>query len=354
MTGTTPIVDGEARVAARAKPVTGQARQAIARAMQSDAWVLGVAVLYFLVLLPFVPDLANVENLQNLLSNVLPLLAVAIGQTFVLVTGGIDLSATSIVALASVTGAWTMTGPLAGTTPWLAVPAGLVAMLAAGAVVGVGNGVAITRLKMPPFMVTLATMLFVSGFAIWATKSKGIYGLPDAFDELAQGTLAFVPLALVPVALVALLAHVLLARSLFGRRLFAIGLNPKAALISGVPVARTTVLAYVASGMCAAIGGALYTGRLETGSPVLGQRIFLDVIGAAVIGGTSLFGGKGSVPGTLWGVLFITLIDNSLNLMGLSNFTVLMAKGTVILLAALFDAVRTRSRAGQASSGAST
>ena len=109
-----------------------------------------------------------------------------------------------------------------------------------------------------------------------------------------------------------------------------------------MPVERVLVLAYAACGLCAAVAAALYSARLETGSPVLGQRIFLDVIGGAVIGGTSLFGGRGTVRGTAFGVLFITLVDNSLNLMGLSSFTILMVKGGVILAAAVLDALRER------------
>lgn len=312
------------------------------RVMRGETWVLALSALYFLALLPIVPDLANPENLQNVLSNMLPLLAVALGQTFVLITGGIDLSVTSVIALASVGGAWVMTSGVGASGPAVAIPAGIVTMLAIGAAMGLLNGLAITRLAMPAFMVTLSTMLFGSGFAIWATKSKGIYDLPDGFNEIAQGTLGFLPVAIIPIAIVAVITHFVLARSAYGRRLIAVGLNVKAARVSGVPVARVTVLAYVSSGLLGAIGAVLYTGRLETGSPVLGQRLFLDVIGAAVIGGTSLFGGKGSVAGTLYGVLFITLIDNSLNLLGLSNFSVLMAKGTVILLAALFDTIRSR------------
>jgi ribose/xylose/arabinose/galactoside ABC-type transport system permease subunit len=140
----------------------------------------------------------------------------------------------------------------------------------------------------------------------------------------------------------------LLTRSLFGRRLYALGMNPRTAAVSGVPVDRIRILAYAACGTCAAVGSILYTARLQTGSPVLGQRILLDVVGAAVIGGTSLFGGRGQVPTTLLGVLFICLIDNSLNMMGLSNFAVMMVKGGVILTAALVDAVRSKVTAAEA------
>jgi ribose/xylose/arabinose/galactoside ABC-type transport system permease subunit len=213
-------------------------------------------------------------------------------------------------------------------------------MLLVGAIVGWCNGAAITKLQMPPFIVTLTAMMFFSGLAIWLTKSKTIYGMPSAFNAIGKSAWS----ALLVTALLVSAAHILLRHSLLGRWLYAVGLNVKAARISGVPVERTTLWAYVISGLCAAVAAILYTGRLETGSPVLGQRLLLDVIGAAVIGGTSLFGGRGKIVWTLYGVLFLTLIDNSLNLAGHSHFTIMMVKGSVILLAALLDVLRARWR----------
>jgi ribose transport system permease protein len=313
-----------------------------ARILGSDYWVLALCLAYFGGVAAILPDIATPENLGNLLSNTLPLLCVALGQTFVLITAGIDLSVTAIVALASVGGAAVMTGRLESLPASLALPAGALLMLAIGSGVGGANGLLVTRLRLPPFMVTLTMMMFLSGLAVWATGSKPIRGLPEAFTALGHGGLGPLPYAALVAIPLALAAHFALGRSLFGRRLFAVGMNAKAARISGLPVERTILLAYVASGLCAAVGSILYTARLETGSPVLGQRIFLDVIGAAVIGGTSLFGGKGSVLGTTFGVLFIAVIDNSFNLLGFSSFTVLIAKGAVILGAALVDTARTR------------
>ncbi len=138
------------------------------------------------------------------------------------------------------------------------------------------------------------------------------------------------------------LAHLVLTRTVFGAWLYAVGLNPRAAAVSGVPVRRVVLGAFVISGVCAAIASVIYTGRLETGSPVLGQRILLDVIGAAVIGGVSLFGGKGRVTQTLFGVLFLSVIDKGLQLLGLDLASVFAIKGGVILLAAVLDAMRNR------------
>lgn len=314
-----------------------------AKLWSSEYWVLLLSIAYFIALMPFTPGFSSPANISNIFFNMLPLLIVAVGQTFVLITGGIDLSAASVVSLSSVAGALVMSadrGALGGSV-W-ATPAAVLVMLAVGLLIGLFNGAAVTRLHMPPFIVTLTTMMFFSGFAVWLTQSRTIYGLPESFNAIGQSSLYFIPYALIVTTILVIIGHVMLSRTLWGRWLYAVGGNVKAANISGVPVGLTIKLAYAASGMCAALAAVLYTGRIETGSPVLGQRILLDVIGAAVIGGTSLFGGKGKIIWTVFGVLFLTLIDNSLNMLGLSYFTVMMVKGSVILLAALLDALRSR------------
>ncbi|MEO7317995.1 MAG: ABC transporter permease, partial [Chthoniobacteraceae bacterium] len=302
------------------------------RLLLSDYLVLLLSAGYFVAMWPFTPGLASPENLANIIAAMLPLLVVAIGQTFVLISRGIDLSVTSTIALASVVGALVMNAE----TGWLpgSVAGGIAAMLAIGALLGAANGLAITRLRMPPFIVTLTAMMFVSGLAVWLTKSKNIFGLPTPFNVIGARTLPAFAVTLG----VAAAAHFALSRTLFGRWLYAVGHNERAAHVSGVPVARVTIGAYIVCGLCAAVASVLYTGRLETGSPTMGARILLDVIGATVIGGTSLYGGKGKVLWTLFGVLFLTLIDNTLNLQNLSHFTIMMVKGAVILLAAVLDA----------------
>jgi ribose/xylose/arabinose/galactoside ABC-type transport system permease subunit len=309
------------------------------RLLQSEYFVLLLSLVYAVALAPLTPGFVTGDNFLNLLSTLLPLFLVAVGQTLVLITGGIDLSVTSTIALASVTGAAimnTQAGWLAGHP--LAVPVALLAMLLVGGFVGLVNGLAITRGRMPPFMVTLTTMMFVSGLAIWLTKSKNIGPLPAAFNALG-GKVGW---AFLIVALLGGAAHVMLERSLWGRWLYAVGHNARAALISGLPVQGVLLSAYVASGVLAAAAGVLYTGQAESGSPVLAQRLLLDIVGATVLGGTSLFGGKGKILWTLFGVLFLKLLDNTLNLLDLSYFSIMMVKGGVILLAALADAVRNR------------
>lgn len=333
----------------------------------SEYFVLYLSIAYFLLLWPWVPLLATPANIGNILDNMWPLLAIAIGQTFVLIIGGIDLSQTSIMAVVSVLGATLMTsrvdpsrfaksplwgallgengGPLANTA--LAVPLSVLAMLLIGGLIGLINGTSITRFNMPAFMVTLVSLIFWSATAIWLTQTENVTALPDAYSAIGSADLIVLgPVALSYAGIVtiglAIVAHIALSRTLFGRWLYAIGTNSRAAIISGVPTKRTVTIAYVISGVCAAIGSILYSTRLQYGSPVLGESKFLDIIGATVIGGTSLFGGKGNVTWTVFGVLFLVLLDNTLNLLSLTSFTVTIVKGAVILLAALVDVVRTQ------------
>jgi ribose/xylose/arabinose/galactoside ABC-type transport system permease subunit len=281
----------------------------------------------FGVMAALTPDLATAGNLRSIGSALVPLFLLALGQMAVMISGGIDLSVTATVALSSVTGAAVMraTGSVA---------AGVTAMLGVGALVGTANGAAVAWLRLPPFMATLTTQMFFSGLAVWAVQSKNIGGLPPEFVRLGK----VIGIAAAAAGLCGLLAHVVLRKSVWGRQLFAAGWNAEAARFSGLPVRRVRLRCYVASGLLAAVAAVILTARLETGSPVLGQRMLLDVIGAAVLGGVSLHGGRGSVPGVLGGALFFGILDNALNLLGLSHFRIMMVKGGVILAAAALDA----------------
>jgi ribose/xylose/arabinose/galactoside ABC-type transport system permease subunit len=317
------------------------------RLILSEYLVFYLTTAYFLAVWPIVPEIATASSLSNMLTDMLPLLVVAIGQTFVLIVAGIDLSVTSIIAFASVVGASVMTadGGYLGGSP-LAVPAGILTFLLIGGLIGWFNGFCCTRLGMPPIIVTLTGLMFLSGTAIWYTtghsETSSIAGLPKAFVLIGQGSAYGVPNALWVALAVGISAHLLLGHTVFGRWLYAIGINRKAAEISGVPVGTAILWTFVISGVCAAIASILFTGRLETGTPVLGQRILLDIIAAVVIGGTSLAGGKGKIVWTVGGVLFLVVIDTSLKLLGMSLFVVFAVKGGVILFAAIIDAMRQR------------
>jgi ribose/xylose/arabinose/galactoside ABC-type transport system permease subunit len=256
-----------------------------------------------------------------------------------MIAAGIDLSVTSVIAMASVAAAVIANR----TNGWLAEDSwsstvALLVMLGIGLFVGGFNGGCVAWLKLPPFIITLTTKMAVSGAAIWWTQGASISDLPEGL--LVFGKNPWIA-SLIAIGF-ALFLHWLLTGTLYGLRLRAVGHNPKTARVSGVPVEWTTWLAYLLSGLCAAVASIMITGQLETGSPIQWENNLLDVIGATVIGGTSLFGGRGSVLWTACGVLLLTMIDNSLNLLNLSQFTIMMTKGGVILLAAWLDTFRSR------------
>jgi ribose/xylose/arabinose/galactoside ABC-type transport system permease subunit len=360
----------------------GRLKEAVVgRVLLSDSFVLLLSVGYFLVLWIFLPRLGSARNLSNLSSNIWPLLVLVIGQMFVLIVGGIDLSQTSVMAITSVCGALLMTsgldpelfarnplwgvvigeqgGPLGGSAA--AVPVGIAFMLLLGALIGSANGLAVAKLKMPPFMVTLVSMFFFSGLAIFVTRSENVRNLPEAFLAIGQNYLGRVPagrgsVGLVPYSFFAGLALAaaawfVLARTILGRLLYAVGMNRRAATVSGVPTDRVIVCAYAVSGFCAALGSVLYSSRLGAGRPTLGENVLLDIIGAAVIGGISLFGGKGKVRWAFYGVLFFVLLDSSLYMLNFKFYTVNIVKGMVILAAALLDVLRNRVRLGRVPTG---
>jgi ribose/xylose/arabinose/galactoside ABC-type transport system permease subunit len=330
--------------------VAGAGTSWLRRLLLSEYLVLLLTALYVVAMVPLVPEIVAVETWRDILGAMMPLLIVATGQAFVLIVAGIDLSATSNLALSSVLAAAVMTldgGPLAAAPAWMAILAGILTFAAVGAAIGALNGACTTRFNMPPFIVTLTTMMFFSGLAIWVTTlltddGSSIGNLPAGFAFLGQGRVLGIPFSVVIALAVCVGAHIVLSRTLYGRWLFAIGVNPRAAEVSGVPVRRVVFWAYVICGLCAGIAAIVYTARLETGTPVLGQRILLDVVGAAVIGGVSLFGGKGKVLWVVFGALFLTVVDKGLSLLGLSLASVFAIKGGVILAAAVADAQRQR------------
>lgn len=337
------------------------------RILMSEYFVLYLTVLYILVLTPIIPRLWYPMNIQNILSNLWPLLVVAIGQTFVLILAGIDLSQTSVMAMSSVVGAVVMTssadpvlfsksplwgvflseqGGLLGASP-LALPVGILAMLLVGLAIGFLNGFSVAVFRMPPFIVTLVSMMLFSATAIFLTKSENIRHLPEAYLQISKTQFSIVSGSMIIAIILTILAHILLNRTLFGKRLYAVGINTTASEISGVPARKTIIAAYMVSGLCASIAAILYSSRLEMGRPTLGSTLFIDIVGANIIGGISLAGGKGKVTWTIFGVFFFIILANSLNMLNLSFYIIDMVKGSVILVAALLDVARNQIRRAQ-------
>lgn len=285
-------------------------------------------------------------TVRDILLAMLPLAILVVGQSLVLLIGQIDLSVTSVMALASVTGASLMTRAGADPSSLMNTGTGIGLCLLVGLVVGLFNGVCVAYLGIPSFIATLAVMMGLGGAAVWFASSisgsVSIGGLPEAFRRIGYGSIAGIPFALVICAAVLFVAWFIMRRTMLGRWVYAIGHNQRAARIAGVPTQRVTVAMFAGSGVCAGIAAVILTSRIETGLPTLGQNMLLDVVGAAVIGGVSLFGGRGSVLAAMGGVAFLSVLDKSLQLLGLSLFLVLAIKGIAILVAAITDALRRR------------
>lgn len=293
-------------------------------------------LLGFIILVAIVsilnPSFLEPLNLLNLLRQVAINALIAFGMTFVILTGGIDLSVGSILALSSALIAGMI---VSGIDPILAILIGCIL----GAVMGAINGLLITKGKMAPFIATLATMTIFRGLTLVYTDGNPITGLGEnyAFQLFGRGYFLGIPVPAITMIISFAVLWVILHKTSFGRKTYAIGGNEKAALISGIKVPRVKVMIYALAGLLSALAGAILTSRLNSAQPTAGTSYELDAIAAVVLGGTSLSGGRGLIVGTLIGALIIGTLNNGLNLLGVSSFFQMVVKGVVILIAVLID-----------------
>ncbi|MCD1160752.1 ABC transporter permease [Peribacillus frigoritolerans] len=289
-------------------------------------------VLLFIVITVLNPSFMEPNNILNLLRQTSINALIAFGMTFIILTGGIDLSVGSILALSSALMAGMM---VSGLDPILAILVGILL----GAIMGVINGILVSKGKMAPFIVTLATMTIFRGLTLVFTDGKPITGIGDSvmFQMLGRGYFLGVPVPAVVMIIAFMILWFLLHKTSFGRKTYAIGGNERASRISGIKVDRVKVAIYGLAGTMAAIAGAILTSRLNSAQPTAGQSYEMDAIAAVVLGGTSLSGGKGRLFGTLVGVLIIGTLNNGMNLLGVSSFYQQVVKGAVILIAVLLD-----------------
>ena len=273
------------------------------------------------------------NNLLNLLLQVTSNALIAFGMTFVILTGGIDLSVGSILALSSA-----LTAGLLGSG--MPVTLAILIYLILGCILGMMNGLLISYGKLAPFIVTLATMTIFRGATLVYTNGNPITkGLSDTFlfQFLGQGYIVGIPFPVIIMFIVFIVLYVLLHKTAFGKSVYAIGGNEKAAYISGVKLNKVKIIIYSISGMMASISGLIITSRLSSAQPTAGASYEMDAIAAVVLGGTSLSGGKGRILGTLIGALIIGVLNNGLNIIGVSAFWQQVVKGVVILIAVLID-----------------
>jgi len=278
------------------------------------------------------PSFMTMNNMLNVVRQSVWVGVMAIGMVFVLGTGGIDLSVGAVLTFSGVLVAALIQG---GTNIYLAI----VLALVAGTLVGVLNGELITRLRLPPFIATLGIMSVLQGAVYVYTQGIPIYGLryPE-FQALGQGFIGFLPVPVVILMVVAIFGYLVLNKTAYGRYVLGVGSSETAARLVGIPVDRIKVSVYAVAGLVAAIAGIILTSRGEAAVPSAGEGYELDVIAAAVIGGTSMTGGKTSIAGAVVGAIFMTVIRNGLNLLGISTLWHQIVIGLFIIVAVAIGA----------------
>lgn len=294
----------------------------------------GALIVVFVYLSIASPSFLTWDNLFNVGSQTAVTAIIAMGVTLVIITAGIDLSVGSVAALSGVMGAQMMS--LHGVSPVSGI---LIGMLV-GAFAGLVNGTLITVTGIAPFIATLGMMSVARGTLQIQTDAVAVFGLPDSFQLLGQGQIGVVPIPVIAIAVVAVIGHFVLTRTKLGRYAYAIGSNQEAARLSGIPVKRYLVYVYTIGGALAGFGGMIAASRVNSGQPNFGIGLELDVIAAAVIGGASLFGGQGTIGGTLIGAFLIALIRNGAVLLDINIFVQTVVIGVVIWLAVMWDRFR--------------
>ena len=302
------------------------------------------------------PAFHSIDNLETMARQGTIVSIATLGMTCIIISGGIDLSVGSVVALVSVVIAALL---MSGKSPWVALFGGL----AAGGACGLFNGILITRLKVVPFIVTLGTFLIVRGAAKWVSNEKTINPPPNWLDDIISrppkappapkglggfilniipSVWAIFPIGVWLMLVLALLVSLMLKRTRFGRHIVAVGSNEQAARLCGVPVERVKVLVYMIAGLFFGLSGLMTFSRLTLGDPTVAQGLELDVIAAVVIGGASLNGGQGSVLGSLLGAWIMITISAGCSMMGWSTFVEQMVTGTIIIISVAIDRLRVR------------
>ncbi len=308
-----------------------------ARSTRTNRITAAVAVVLTIILSLVIPHFVQFRNIFNILEQLSILGFMAIGMTFVMVSGGIDLSMYTVVSAACLVGASVM---VAGYSPIL----GCVLMILVGIGFGLINGLAIAVGRMTPFIVTLSTMVLAQGFAIWYNKAESIFGLPESYIDTVAGKLfGIIPIPALIIIVVAIIAGIVLARTKYGRWLYLLGSNEQAARVSGLPTRFIKFSTYIFSGLMAGFTAIVLTAmvRTATTSMVRDERL-MDVIATTVIGGAGLKGGSGSILGTMFGLLFITVLGNCFNLLGVSPFVAMVIKGCVLVIIIGLDVLRSR------------
>jgi ribose transport system permease protein len=299
--------------------------------------LLALLVLLWVILSVSTQSFASGNNISNLLRQGSMIAILAVGQTFVIITGGIDLSVGAVVGFATVIAAMLIN---AGVPIILAI---LITLLV-GVGIGLFHGFGIVKMGLPPFIITLATLTSLRGIGLLMTNGNSISINNDAFQEFSRNSFLGVPNLFWMVIMVGIPAYIFLHHSRWGRYLFSVGSNAEASRLSGVNVQRTIYMAYTLSGLCAAFVGVLLASRIGIGNPTQAEGWELQAIASSVIGGTSLFGAVGSVHGPLLGAFILATINNGANLLNVNAFWQRIITGALIIIIVYFDGLRRRGK----------
>ena len=302
---------------------------------------IGILLAFIVVCILFgilTPVFFNPLNILNVIRQVSIIGVIAVGMTFVILLGGIDLSVGSVVAFTGIIAAgfqvkW-------GGSLFLSI----VIPLLVGGGIGFLNGFISTKGGLHPFIVTLGTMSIFRGATLLVAKGRPISGMSKSFRFIGAGMIGPIPFPVILFLGSVIIAAIILRRTVFGRYIYAIGGNEEAALLSGIRVDRYKISAFTILGFLSALSGLILTSRLNSGELVAGEGYELDVIASVVIGGTSMMGGEGGVYGTLIGALLIGVISNGLNLLGVQPYWQMIVRGSIIILAVLMDKMKRRFR----------
>jgi ribose/xylose/arabinose/galactoside ABC-type transport system permease subunit len=280
------------------------------------------------------PRFFTVNNLMNigLQASIRGILAV--GMTIIIISGGIDLSVGMIMSLASIVLGYTVI------TLKLGMPLGILSALVTGVVCGAFNGLLITKGKLPPFIATLGLTGIAGGFALVISAGYSMYGFPDSFTAIAANTFLGLPIPLILLLIIGVIYYFFLYSTHAGRYCFAIGSNEEAAKLSGINVTRKKMLFYSNMGLLAGFASIILTSRIASAHPAAGAGYELDAIAASVIGGASLMGGEGSIPGAVVGAIIMATIQNGLNVLDVNPFWQKVAIGFILIIAVLMDQLR--------------
>lgn len=316
--------------ATSAEGVDQQSRSGFRPSAFLRTWGVALALVLLVIVSAAISDrFLSLPNTLNVMRQIAIVGVLAIGMTFVIITAGIDLSVGSILAVVAVTTADVVNtaGPVAGVATALMV----------GSALGLVNGLGVTFGGVQPFIMTLGMLAFARGLAFVFTGGRPIPTTDPAFLVIGSGRIFGIPNPAIVFLVLLLVAGFVLRQTTFGRSVYAVGSNDEAARLSGVAVSRVRILVYVISGFCAGVAGLLYASQLGVGTPIAGEAFELDAIAATVVGGTSLFGGQGTILGTFMGAAILGILSNVLNLTGVDPFVQRLFRGALIVFAVMLQ-----------------